>query len=468
MGDPRTPSTRSESDSMGSVDVASDRYWGAQTERSRQHFAIGQERMRLPVIHALALIKKTAALLHRETGQLAPHLADAITLAADDILSGALDTHFPLSVWQTGSGTQTNMNVNEVIANRANEHLGARLGAKAPVHPNDHVNLGQSSNDSFPTAMHIAAAIEITARLLPALDHLHAALATKATTFAPIIKIGRTHLQDATPVTLGQEFSGYAAQIASARARIAAALPTLWPLAQGGTAVGTGLHTRAGFAEAFASAIAEATALPFISAPNKFEALAAHDGFVVLHGTIEATAMALFKIANDLRLLASGPRSGLGELSLPENEPGSSIMPGKVNPTQTEAATMVATRILGNQATIAFAASQGHFELNVFKPVIIDTLLQSVDLLSDCTTSFRIHLVEGIQANEPRMKELLDRSLMLVTALVPKIGYDKAAAIAKTAHHNGTTLREEAIASGLISGTDFDLLVDPSKMLHPN
>ena len=468
MGDPRTPSTRSESDSMGSVDVASDRYWGAQTERSRQHFAIGQERMRLPVIHALALIKKTAALLHRETGQLAPHLADAITLAADDILSGALDTHFPLSVWQTGSGTQTNMNVNEVIANRANEHLGARLGAKAPVHPNDHVNLGQSSNDSFPTAMHIAAAIEITARLLPALDHLHAALATKATTFAPIIKIGRTHLQDATPVTLGQEFSGYAAQIASARARIAAALPTLWPLAQGGTAVGTGLNTRAGFAEVFASAIARATALPFISAPNKFEALAAHDGFVVLHGTIEAAAMALFKIANDLRLLASGPRSGLGELSLPENEPGSSIMPGKVNPTQTEAATMVATRILGNQATIAFAASQGHFELNVFKPVIIDTLLQSVDLLSDCTTSFRIHLVEGIQANEPRMKELLDRSLMLVTALVPKIGYDKAAAIAKTAHHNGTTLREEAIASGLISGTDFDLLVDPSKMLHPN
>jgi fumarate hydratase class II len=453
---------------MGSVDVASDRYWGAQTERSRQHFAIGQERMRLPVIHALALIKKTAALLHRETGQLAPHLADAITLAADDILSGALDTHFPLSVWQTGSGTQTNMNVNEVIANRANEHLGARLGAKAPVHPNDHVNLGQSSNDSFPTAMHIAAAIEITARLLPALDHLHAALATKATTFAPIIKIGRTHLQDATPVTLGQEFSGYAAQIASARARIAAALPTLWPLAQGGTAVGTGLNTRAGFAEVFASAIARATALPFISAPNKFEALAAHDGFVVLHGTIEAAAMALFKIANDLRLLASGPRSGLGELSLPENEPGSSIMPGKVNPTQTEASTMVATRILGNQATIAFAASQGHFELNVFKPVIIDTLLQSVDLLSDCTTSFRIHLVEGIQANEPRMKELLDRSLMLVTALVPKIGYDKAAAIAKTAHHNGTTLREEAIASGLISGADFDLLVDPSKMLHPN
>ena len=279
---------------------------------------------------------------------------------------------------------------------------------------------------------------------------------------------GRTHLQDATPVTLGQEFSGYAAQIASTRARIAAALPTLWPLAQGGTAVGTGLNTRAGFAEAFASAIARATALPFISAPNKFEALAAHDGFVVLHGTIEAAAMALFKIANDLRLLASGPRSGLGELSLPENEPGSSIMPGKINPTQTEAATMVATRILGNQATIAFAASQGHFELNVFKPVIIDTLLQSVDLLSDCTNSFRIHLVEGIQANEPRMKELLDRSLMLVTALVPKIGYDKAAAIAKTAHHNGTTLREEAIASGLISGADFDLLVDPSKMLHPN
>ena len=468
MGDPRTPSTRSESDSMGSVDVASDRYWGAQTERSRQHFAIGQERMRLPVIHALALIKKTAAILHRETGQLAPNLADAIIRAADDIFSGALDTHFPLSVWQTGSGTQTNMNVNEVIANRANEHLGASLGAKSPVHPNDHVNLGQSSNDSFPTAMHIAAALEITARLLPALDHLHAALATKATAFASIIKIGRTHLQDATPVTLGQEFSGYAAQIASARARIAAALPTLWPLAQGGTAVGTGLNTKAGFAEAFASAISEATALPFISAPNKFEALAAHDGFVALHGTIEAAAMALFKIANDLRLLASGPRSGLGELSLPENEPGSSIMPGKVNPTQTEAATMVATRILGNQATIAFAASQGHFELNVFKPVIIDTLLQSVDLLSDCTNSFRIHLVEGIQANEPRMKELLDRSLMLVTALVPKIGYDKAAAIAKTAHHNGTTLREEAIASGLISGADFDLLVDPSKMLHPN
>ena len=468
MGDPRTPSTRSESDSMGSVDVASDRYWGAQTERSRQHFAIGQERMRLPVIHALALIKKTAAILHRETGQLAPNLADAIIRAADDIFSGALDTHFPLSVWQTGSGTQTNMNVNEVIANRANEHLGASLGAKSPVHPNDHVNLGQSSNDSFPTAMHIAAALEITARLLPALDHLHAALATKATAFASIIKIGRTHLQDATPVTLGQEFSGYAAQIASARMRIAAAIPTLWPLAQGGTAVGTGLNTKAGFAEAFASAISEATALPFISAPNKFEALAAHDGFVALHGTIEAAAMALFKIANDLRLLASGPRSGLGELSLPENEPGSSIMPGKVNPTQTEAATMVATRTLRNQATIAFAASQGHFELNVFKPVIIDTLLQSVDILSDCTNSFRIHLVEGIQANEPRMKELLDRSLMLVTALVPKIGYDKAAAIAKTAHHNGTTLREEAIASGLISGADFDLLVDPSKMLHPN
>lgn len=468
MGDPRTPSTRTETDTIGPVDVASDRYWGAQTERSRQHFAIGREHMPLPVIHALALIKKTAAILHRDTGQLAPHLAEAIILAADEILSGALDTHFPLAVWQTGSGTQTNMNVNEVIANRANERLGAPLGSKSPVHPNDHVNLGQSSNDSFPTAMHIAAALEITTRLLPALDHLHAALARKAKDFASIIKIGRTHLQDATPVTLGQEFSGYAAQIASAHARIAAALPTLWPLAQGGTAVGTGLNTKAGFAEAFASAISEATALPFISAPNKFEALAAHDGFVALHGTIEAAATALFKIANDLRLLASGPRSGLGELSLPENEPGSSIMPGKVNPTQTEAATMVAARILGNQATISFAASQGHFELNVFKPVIIDTLLQSVDLLSDSATSFRIHLVEGIQANEPRMKELLDRSLMLVTALVPRIGYDKAAAIAKSAHHNGTTLREEAIASGLISGVEFDLLVDPSKMLHPN
>jgi fumarate hydratase class II len=459
--------TRIETDSFGEIAVPADRYWGAQTERSRQNFRIGTQRMPLPLIHALALVKRVAAEVNHELGLIDRRRARAIIRAAEEVMAGKLDDHFPLVVWQTGSGTQTNMNVNEVVANRANELLGGRLGAKAPVHPNDHVNMSQSSNDSFPTAMHIAAAAEITTALLPALAELRRALAAKARTFGRIIKIGRTHLQDATPLSLGQEFSGYAAQVASAVTRIREARAHLFPLAQGGTAVGTGLNAKPAFARRFARRVAVLTRLPFVTAPNKFEALAAHDAYVSAHGAIVSAATALFKIASDIRLLASGPRSGLGEISLPENEPGSSIMPGKVNPTQCEAMTMVCCQVFGNHAAIAAAGSQGHFELNVFKPVLAYDMLQSIRLMADATRSFTEHCVVGIRANERRIRELMEQSLMLVTALAPAIGYDRAAQIAKRAHANGTTLREEALRSGGVTATEFDRLVRPEKMIHP-
>ncbi|MGH2340044.1 class II fumarate hydratase [Segnochrobactraceae bacterium EtOH-i3] len=458
---------RIETDSFGPIEVADDRLWGAQTERSRRNFAIGTEHMPRPLIRALGLVKKAAALTNRDLGGLDESRATAIVAAADAVISGDLDDHFPLVVWQTGSGTQTNMNANEVIANLANERLGAGRGVKAPIHPNDHVNRGQSSNDTFPTAMAIAAASEIAGALLPALEELRAALAAKADAFADVVKIGRTHLQDATPLTLGQEFSGYAEQLALGIQRITAAQPGLLALAQGGTAVGTGLNTAPGFAEGVAEKIAAFTGLPFVSASNKFEALAAHDAIVFAHGALNTVAVSLFKIANDIRLLGSGPRSGFGEISLPENEPGSSIMPGKVNPTQCEALTMVACRVFGNQTTITVAGSQGHLELNVYKPVIADAMLQSIRLLADAARSFTAHCVVGITANAPRIAEHLERSLMLVTALAPEIGYDAAAAIAKAAHHNGTTLRQEALASGKVTAEQYDRLVRPERMIHP-
>jgi fumarate hydratase class II len=460
--------TRTETDSFGPIEVPADRYWGAQTERSRNNFRIGEQRMPRPLIAALALVKRAAAETNRALGLLDARRAKAIAEVAAEIIDGKLDDHFPLSVYQTGSGTQSNMNVNEVIANRANEKLGGKLGAKAPIHPNDHVNMSQSSNDSFPTAMHIAAVQEITHRLLPALTHLHAALKAKEKAFRTIVKIGRTHTQDATPLTLGQEFSGYAAQVGSGIARVELGLKQLYPLAQGGTAVGTGLNAKRAFARLFAKKVAALTELPFVSAPNKFEALASHGALVFAHGALNALAADLFKIANDIRFLGSGPRSGLGELILPENEPGSSIMPGKVNPTQCEALTMVCCRVFGNDTTIVVAASQGHFELNVFKPVIIDAVLQSIRLLADAANSFTDHCVTGIRANEPRIAELMKNSLMLVTALAPHIGYDKAAQIAKAAHAHGTTLREEAVRLGFVSGKDFDRLVQPSRMTRPD
>ena len=458
--------TRTEANSFGPIEVPADRYWGAQTERSRNNFRIGEEHMPRPIIRALAIVKRAAAETNRELGLLDARHAQAIIEAAGEIIYGKLDDQFPLSVWQTGSGTQSNMNVNEVIANRANEKLGGKLGAKSPIHPNDHVNMSQSSNDSFPTAMHIAAAQEISERLLPALTHLQSALKTKTKAFASIVKIGRTHTQDATPLTLGQEFSGYAAQVTSGIARIRTGLKELYPLAQGGTAVGTGLNAKRGFAKLFAKRVAADTDLPFVSAPNKFEALASHAALVFAHGTLNALATDLFKIGNDIRFLGSGPRSGLGELILPENEPGSSIMPGKVNPTQCEALTMVCCRVFGNDTTITVAASQGHFELNVYKPVIAYSVLQSVRLLADVAISFTDHCVAGIRANEPRIRELLNNSLMLVTALAPRIGYDKAAQIAKAAHTNGTTLRQEAVKLGFVSGDEFDRLVRPEKMIR--
>ena len=468
MANPMKQSFRKEADSLGSINVEASRYWGAQTQRSLENFRIGGERMPVPLVRALCLVKRAAADANRAAGRLDPARADAIVAAAQEATEGRLDDHFPLVVWQTGSGTQTNMNVNEVIANRANELLGAPLGAKSPVHPNDHVNMGQSSNDAFPTAMHIAAVLELSDRLLPALGALAAALGAKAQEFSGVVKIGRTHLQDATPITLGQEMSGWAAQVAFGAARIRACLPDLLALAQGGTAVGTGLNAHEGFAEDFAARIADLTGKPFVTAPNKFEALASHDALVFAHGALTALASGLFKIANDVRLLGSGPRSGIGELLLPENEPGSSIMPGKVNPTQTEAMTMVCARVMGNQATVMFAGSQGHLELNVFKPVIADAFLQSVRLLADACDSFRQNCIEGLRANAVRIEDLLARSLMLVTALAPKIGYDAAAAIAKAAHANGSTLREEALASGLVDAATFDALVRPEKMLGPD
>jgi fumarate hydratase class II len=457
-----------ETDSFGPIPVAADRYWGAQTERSRQNFRIGQDRMPVPIIRALGIVKLAAAETNRELGLLDQRRARAIARAAREVIDGKLDDHFPLVVWQTGSGTQTNMNLNEVIANRANELLGGKLGAKAPVHPNDHVNMSQSSNDSFPTAMHIAAAMAIVGDLIPALSQLHRALRKKEKAFAHIVKIGRTHTQDATPMTLGQEFSGYAAQVESGIARLRMAVRDLYPLAQGGTAVGTGLNSKPKFARRFAKHVAKITKLPFTSAANKFEALASHDAYVFVHGAINSVATGLFKIANDIRLLGSGPRSGLGELILPENEPGSSIMPGKVNPTQCEAMTMVCCQVFGNHTTITVAGSQGHFELNVYKPVLAYCMMHSIQLMSDVARSFTEHCIQGIRADEKRIRDLMERSLMLVTALAPRIGYDNAAKVAKSAHARGTTLKEEAVGLGFVTPAEFDRLVRPDKMTRPS
>jgi fumarate hydratase class II len=456
-----------ETDSFGPIPVAADRYWGAQTERSRQNFRIGQDRMPMPIIRALGIVKLAAAETNHELGLLDQRRARAIARAAREVIDGKLDDHFPLVVWQTGSGTQTNMNLNEVIANRANELLGGKLGAKEPVHPNDHVNMTQSSNDSFPTAMHIAAAMAIVGDLIPALSELHRALRKKEKAFAHIVKIGRTHTQDATPLTLGQEFSGYAAQVESGIARLRMSVGDLYPLAQGGTAVGTGLNSKPKFAHLFAKHVAKITKLPFTSAANKFEALASHDAYVFVHGAINSAATGLFKIANDIRLLGSGPRSGLGELILPENEPGSSIMPGKVNPTQCEAMTMVCCQVFGNHTTITVAGSQGHFELNVYKPVLAYCMMHSIQLMSDVARSFTEHCIEGIRADEKRIRDLMERSLMLVTALAPSIGYDNAAKVAKSAHTRGTTLKEEAVRLGFVTPAQFDRLVQPDKMTRP-
>ena len=459
--------TRSESDSFGAIEVPADRYWGAQTQRSLQNFDIGGERMPAPLIRALGMVKHCAARANLTLGRIESRLGEAIAEAALAVMDGSLDSHFPLVVWQTGSGTQSNMNANEVIANLASQRLGGVMGSKQPVHPNDHCNLSQSSNDSFPTAMHIAVVEEIHGRLEPALRHLQQALAARAEDWQHIIKIGRTHLQDATPLTLGQEFSGYAMQLQLGLARVHDALPRLYPLAQGGTAVGTGLNAPIGFDKLFAAEVARCTGLPFVTALNKFEALASHDALVELSGVLNTLAVSLNKIANDIRLLGSGPRSGLGELALPENEPGSSIMPGKVNPTQCEALTMVCAQVMGNHVTVTIAGAQGHFELNVFKPVIAYNVLQSIRLLADAARSFTDHCISGMTANEARIAELVERSLMLVTALAPVIGYDNAALIAKRAHHNGTTLREEAVAGGFVSAEEFDRVVQPSQMLGP-
>ena len=459
--------TRRETDSIGAIDVPADACWGAQTQRSLRNFRIGDERLPAPLIRALGLVKKAAARVNVALDLLDPELGAAIERAADEVVSGALDDHFPLVVWQTGSGTQSNMNCNEVIANRACQLLGAPMGGKTPVHPNDHVNLCQSSNDTFPTAMHIAAVEQCHHALLPALDRLRQALAGRARAFDGIVKIGRTHLQDATPLTLGQEFSGYATQVEHGIARIEAALPRLRALAQGGTAVGTGLNAKAGFDRRFAAEVAALTGLPFETAGNKFEAIAAHDAVVEMSGALNTVAASLMKIANDVRFLASGPRCGLGELDLPANEPGSSIMPGKVNPTQSEALTMVAAQVMGNHVAVSVAGASGHFELNVFKPVMIYNLLQSIRLIADGARSFADNCVAGIEANRARIERLLHESLMLVTALNPHIGYDAAARIAKKAHAEGITLKRAALALGLVDAADFDAWVDPAKMVGP-
>jgi fumarate hydratase class II len=459
--------TRTETDTFGPIEVPSDRYWGAQTQRSLANFKIGWEKQPIPVIRALGVVKRAAAEANMKLGRLDKTIGEAIVAAAQEVIDGKLDDHFPLVVWQTGSGTQSNMNANEVISNRAIEMLGGEKGSKKPVHPNDHVNMSQSSNDTYPTAMHVAAAEQVARHVMPALEHLHAALKVKEKAFAHIIKIGRTHTQDATPLTLGQEFSGYSQQIANNVRRIKETLYGLYELAQGGTAVGTGLNAPVGFAELVAERIAAITHLPFVTAPNKFEALAAHDAMVYSHGALNTTAAALFKIANDIRFLGSGPRSGLGELSLPENEPGSSIMPGKVNPTQCEALTMACVHVMGNQAAMTFAGASGHFELNVFNPVMAYNFLQSCRLIADASVSFTDNCVAGIEAREDNIKAAMERSLMLVTALAPKIGYDNAAKIAKTAHKNGTTLRDEAVGGGYVTNEEFDALVRPEKMISP-
>ena len=457
--------TRQETDSFGPIDVRADRYWGAQTERSRQNFQIGVERMPLPLIRALGLQKKAAALVNMELGELDPILEEALVAAADEVIEGKLDDHFPLVVWQTGSGTQTNMNANEVIANRAIEILGGKIGSKTPLHPNDHVNRGQSSNDTFPTVMHIATVLEIHKLLFPALEKLEKALRTKEEAFKEIIKIGRTHLQDATPITLGQEFSGYATQIKMSMTRVKNVLPHLYELAQGGTAVGTGLNAHPRFGELFAKKVAELTGLPFVSAENKFEALASEDTLVEVSGAFNVIAVSLMKIANDIRLLGSGPRCGLGELILPENEPGSSIMPGKVNPTQCEALTMIAAQVMGNHVTVSIAGSNGQLELNVFKPVMIYNVLQSIRLLGDGMRSFAEKCVVGIVANEERIRESLYHSLMLVTALNPHIGYDKSAEIAKKAHKEHKTLLEAALELKYVTEEQYKNWVRPEKMV---
>ena len=459
--------TRTETDSFGPLEVPAEKYWGAQTQRSLGNFKISEETMPLALIRALGIVKLAAAKTNMKLGQLEKKIGDAIVLAAQEVAEGKWDNHFPLVVWQTGSGTQSNMNANEVISNRAIEILGGEIGSKSPVHPNDHCNQSQSSNDTFPTAMHIAAAEEISLKLLPAIKYLQDHIQKKVEMWQDIIKIGRTHLQDATPLTLGQEFSGYSKQICYGVERIEQSLPRLLSLAQGGTAVGTGLNTKPEFAEAFAEEVKGFTGLPFETAENKFEALAAHDGFVEMSGMLNTVAVGLFKIANDIRLLGSGPRSGLGELSLPENEPGSSIMPGKVNPTQCEAMTMVCSQVMGNHTTITFAGSQGHMELNVFKPVLAYNLIQSIKLLTDACTSFADNCISGIEPNRENITSLMERSLMLVTALAPKIGYDNATTVAKTAHKNGTTLKEEAIALGFVTEEEFDQIVRPEEMIKP-
>ena len=459
--------TRTETDTFGPIEVAADRYWGAQSQRSLGNFKIGWEKQPLPVVRALGIVKRAAAETNRDLGKLDAKLAETIVAAANEVIEGKLNDHFPLVVWQTGSGTQSNMNANEVISNRASEMLGGEMGSKKPVHPNDHVNMSQSSNDTYPTAMHVACAEQLVHDLLPALKHLHAALKAKSDAWAGIIKIGRTHTQDATPLTLGQEFGGYAQQVENGIKRIEMTLPALMELAQGGTAVGTGLNAPVGFAEMVAEKIAGITGLAFTTAPNKFEALAAHDAMVFSHGAINTVAASLFKIANDIRFLGSGPRSGLGELSLPENEPGSSIMPGKVNPTQCEALTMVCAQIFGNHSALTFAGASGHFELNVFNPVMAYNFLQSVRLLADAAISFTDNCVVGIEPREDNIKRGLDNSLMLVTALNGKLGYDACAKIAKTAHKNGTTLREEAVGGGYLTDAEFDEAVRPEKMISP-
>ena len=459
---------RIEQDSFGKIKVPNQKYWGAQTQRSIKNFSIGTEKQPLEIVKAFGIIKKAAAIVNMEDGKLDKKIGRAIVKASSEIISGKLDDHFPLVVWQTGSGTQTNMNVNEVISNRAIELLGGKIGSKNPVHPNDHVNMSQSSNDTFPTAMHIAIVLLGNQVTLPGLLILEDALKKKVENFRPIIKIGRTHTQDATPVTLGQEFSGYHSQLSKGIKALRQGIKGVYPIAQGGTAVGTGLNTKKGFDKRIAKAISLITGYPFVTAPNKFEALAAHDSIVELSGTLKSISTSLFKIANDIRFLGSGPRCGLGELSLPENEPGSSIMPGKVNPTQVEALTMVCAQIMGNDVTVGFAGSQGHFELNVFKPVIAYNVLQSLQILGHASKSFAINCIKGIEANEKNIKSALTKSLMLVTALAPKIGYDNAAKVAKRAHQNGTTLKEEALALNLISEHEFDKIVDPRRMISPS